>query len=77
MKNLKLKTKNGKLEEKTLLVLPDKLENIILAGRNLKNLTITFASLLNTYEVLNQEKIIFMKSSIKVLEKVFVKKPSK
>lgn len=72
--NLKLKTERQKLGEKTLLVLPTKLEKIIRAGTNLANLTLIQANLLNPYQVLNCEKIVFLKPSIKVLKETFLKK---
>ena len=74
--NLKLKTKNKKLTEKTLLVLPEKLEGVIRAGGNIKNLTLTQANLLNTYQVLNGGKLVFLKQSIKVLEETFLRSKS-
>lgn len=71
--NLKLKTKNQKLAEKALLVLPGKLEKIIRAGRNLANLTLAQANLLNPYQVLDCEKIIFLKPSLEVVKQTFLK----
>lgn len=72
-KNLKLKMKNSKLKEKVLLVLPGKLTRVERAARNLAKVELAIANLLNTYQVLNNEKLIFLKSSIKVLEETFVK----
>jgi len=74
LENLKLQVRRGKLLEKTLLVLPEKMEEIIRAGKNIANLKIALASNLNTYQVLNYERLIFLKKSIKVLESVFLKK---
>lgn len=73
MKNLKLKTKNQKLKNRTLLVIPKKIEKIILAGRNLKNLEICSAQLLNSYQVLNCEKLVLMEEAIPVLKETFLK----
>lgn len=73
MKNLKLKTKNQKLKNRTLLVIPKKIEKIILAGRNLKNLEICLAQLLNPYQVLNCEKLVLMEEAIPVLKETFLK----
>lgn len=70
--NLKLKTKNQKLAEKVLLVLPSKLEKIIRAGRNLANLTLAQANLLHPYQVLDCEKLVFLKPSIRVLRQTFL-----
>lgn len=72
--NLKLKTKNNKLKVKTLLIIPKKAKNIILAGRNLENLALCQADLLNPYQVLNAKKLVLMKEAIPVLKKTFLKK---
>lgn len=71
--SLKLKTENKKLAEKTLLVLPEKIEAVVRAGGNITNLTLAQASLLNTYQVLNGGKLVFLKPSIKVLEETFLR----
>ncbi len=72
MQNLKLKMKNGKLKEKASLIIPKPLENIIRAARNMANLKLTSANLLNTYEVLNGGKLILTKESIKTLKETFL-----
>ena len=72
--NLKLKTKNNKLKVKTLLIVPKKAKNVILAGRNLENLAFCQADLLNPYQVLNAKKLILMKEAIQVLKKTFLGK---
>jgi len=74
MQNLKLETKNGKLKVKALLVIPKKTKNVILAGRNLENLTLCQADLLNPYTVLSCRKLILMKEAVPVLKKTFLKK---
>ena len=71
--NLKLKMKNSQLGEKILLVLPEKIERVIRAGRNIDNLSLAQASLLTTYQVLDCKRLIFMKPSIKVLKETFLK----
>lgn len=43
------------------------LDNVYRAGRNLKNMEILNAKLLNTYEVLKYKNLLFMKESIEVL----------
>lgn len=72
LKNLKLVDK--KEIPKLLLVLPEKVESIVLASRNIKNLEILRAGDLNTYQVLNNQKIIFLPESINKLKEVFLKK---
>lgn len=60
-------------ETKTLLVLPTKIENLILAARNIRGVTLTPVALLNTYTILENDQIIFLKDSIKKLSEVFLK----
>jgi large subunit ribosomal protein L4 len=68
MKNLKI------AESKTLLVLPGPLKNIILSGRNIQNLKISPINLINSYEILGSQKILFMEETLGVLEKTFLGK---
>jgi large subunit ribosomal protein L4 len=72
MKNLKLKTKNDKEKLKISFILPTRLENVIRAARNIQGVNLTQANLLNTYEVLNGGKLIFMKESIDKLKETFL-----
>ena len=74
MKNLALKMEDSKLRDKVLLVFTKKGENIILAGRNLENLTLCQVNLLNAYKVLACEKIIFTKRAVSLLEETFLKR---
>lgn len=46
---------------------PKDLENVYRAGRNIKNVEILNARLLNTYEVLKHKNLLFMKESVEVL----------
>jgi len=57
-----------------LLILPKLFKNIVLAGRNLKNLEIAQATDLNTYQVLAIDRLIFFPESIDKLKEVFLKK---
>jgi large subunit ribosomal protein L4 len=59
---------------KTLLVLSDSDSNIYLSARNLEKAKVTNAGSLNTYEILNAKKILFLESSLKSLEAMFSKK---
>jgi len=65
MQNLKCK---GKIS----LVLPKPIENVMRAARNIANLKLIQANLLNTYEVLNGGKLIFARDSIKKLKETFL-----
>ena len=50
--------------DKTLLVLPSADRNIVLAGRNLPNTRIITADQINTYDVLNAEKLLLVESAV-------------
>ena len=59
-----------------LLVLPDKakngFENVFRAGRNIEGLKILNADVLNTYEVLDNSSILFMKDAVEAVKKHFI-----
>jgi len=59
------------LDNKTVLVLADSNKNIFLSSRNLKKVKVVLASELNTYDVMNANKLILMESSINVIEENF------
>ena len=59
------------LDNKTVLVLADSNKNILLSSRNLHKARVVLASELNTYDVMNANKLILMESSINVIEKNF------
>ena len=59
------------LDNKTVLVLSDSNKNILLSSRNLKKARVVLASELNTYDVMNANKLMIMKSSINQIEKNF------
>lgn len=60
--------------EKTLLILSEKINNIILAGRNLSCLSISLAPLLNAYEILTHKNILFMEAAIPKMQATFLDK---
>lgn len=62
-----------KKQQKSLLVLPGKKENIQRAARNVPFITVEDAANLNTYEVLHAQRVLFMKEAIVRLEEVFLK----
>jgi large subunit ribosomal protein L4 len=64
------KMKSGK--EKTLLITDEYRSNLILAGRNIKNLDMTSVSLLNTYEILTHKNLIFLQESIGKISELFL-----
>ena len=59
------------LDNKTVLVLAQANKNIFLSSRNLKKARVVLASELNTYEVMNANKLMIMESSINEIEKFF------
>ena len=59
------------LDNKTVLVLAESNKNIFLSSRNLKKVKVVLASELNTYTVMNANKLMIMESSINEIEKNF------
>ena len=56
---------------KTLMVLPENIQNIVLSSRNLKKAKVTRACDLNTFDILNAQNLILLVSSISEIEKSF------
>ena len=62
---------NMKLEnEKVLMILGEKNDNVYLSSRNLKKVKVVTADSVNTYDVLNAGKVIMTAGSIEVIEKI-------
>lgn len=59
--------------ERTLLVVNDRDNNLYLSTRNLQNAKVVRAETLNTYEILHANKILFVESSLKAIKEVFSK----
>ena len=59
------------LDNKSLLVLDKPNNNILLSSRNLRKAKVVLASELNTYDIMNSSKMLFLESSIKVVEETF------
>lgn len=59
------------LDNKTVLVIAESNKNIFLSSRNLKKAKVVLASELNTYDVMNANKLMIMESSINEIEKNF------
>lgn len=58
------------LSKKTLLVIPDIDKNIILSGKNIPDTKIALASDINTYDVLNADKLVLFEGSIGKIENI-------
>tara|TARA_B100000902_G_C26988951_1_gene754039 strand:+ start:28 stop:657 length:630 start_codon:yes stop_codon:yes gene_type:complete len=54
---------------KTLLILTDSNKNILLSSRNLKKTKVVNVSSINTYDLMNAHKLMFVESSIKEIER--------
>ena len=66
--NLKIK------DQKTLLVLNESDSNVLLSARNIPGTKVIRAESLNTYEILNAQKLVFVESSLKTVESMFSNK---
>jgi large subunit ribosomal protein L4 len=56
--------------EKVLMILGEKNDNVYLSSRNLNKVKVVTADTLNTYDVLNANKVVMAKSSIEAIEKI-------
>ncbi len=62
---------NLKLEDnKVLMILGEKNDNVYLSSRNLKKIKVVTADSVNTFDVLNASKVVMDKSSIEAIEKI-------
>jgi large subunit ribosomal protein L4 len=67
--------KNLKVEDhKVLIVVPAHDKNLYLSSRNVEHNKITTAAELNTYDVLNAQKLVLAEGSVSVLENRFLSK---
>jgi large subunit ribosomal protein L4 len=57
-------------DKKTLMVLPKSEHNVVLSGRNLPKAQIRLASNINTYDVLNADKLILCEGSVDIIESI-------
>lgn len=55
-------------DKKTLLVLSQDDKNVLLSSRNLKNAAVTTADKINTYDLLNADKLLLCEGSIEKIE---------
>ena len=62
-------SKSLKIEQrKSLLVLPEADKNIYLSSRNLEKSKVITVSELNTYDIMNASVVVFLESSLNVLQ---------
>ena len=57
-------------DKKTLMVIPEVDSNIVMSGRNIRKAKIALASDVNTYDVLNADKLILCEGSIEKIENI-------
>lgn len=70
-KDFKSLLSNLKLDnEKVLMILGEKNDNVYLSSRNLRKVKVVTADSVNTYDVLNASKVVMTKSSIEAIEKI-------
>ena len=70
-KDFKALISNLKLEnDKVLMILGAKNDNVYLSSRNLKKVKVVTADSVNTYDVLNAGKVVMAESSIEAIEKI-------
>ena len=55
----------------TLVVLPERDENVVRAARNLADADTTYVNTLNVYDVLNAGKVILTKAALQSVEEVY------
>jgi large subunit ribosomal protein L4 len=64
LSNLKLQ------DDKVLMILGERNDNVYLSSRNLKRVKVVTADSVNTFDVLNATKVVMAESSIEVIEKI-------
>jgi len=64
---MELLGKIGCADEKCVMVLGSAERNVVLSGRNLQNLNITSVEQINTYDLLNADRVIVTESAVKKL----------
>src|SRR5690606_34377325 len=57
-------------DQKVLMILGDKNDNVYLSSRNLKKVKVVTADSVNTFDVLHAGKVVMMQSSIETIENI-------
>jgi len=60
-------------DSKTLLVIPASNRNIVLAGRNIPNTRVITADQINTYDVLNADRVLLVESAVEKISNLLSK----
>lgn len=61
------------IDTKTLFILPAPDQNIYLSARNIQKTRVIPASNINTYDILNAEKVLISESALPVIESILLK----
>ena len=59
------------VEGKALVVTAEASANVIKSGRNIEGCQVTFANLLNVYDIVNAKKLVLDKAALQKIEEVF------
>ena len=62
---------NLKVEGKTLILLPEKNENVQKSARNIENVKTTLVNTINVYDLLKYNKLVVTLDTVKKLEEVY------
>ena len=58
-------------EKKPLVVTAEASQNVVKSGRNIPGCEVTFANLLNVYDIVNANKLVLDKAALRKIEEVF------
>ena len=59
------------VEGKALVVTAEACQNVVKSGRNIPGCEVTFANLLNVYDIVNADKLVVDKAALQKIEEVF------
>ncbi|NLJ58781.1 MAG: 50S ribosomal protein L4 [Tissierellia bacterium] len=62
---------NLKAGKKTLIVIPERDENVILAARNIPGVKTTYVNTINVYDILNCDSFLITKDAVNKVEEVY------
>lgn len=60
-------------DKKTLVVMPDTDNNLVLSARNISRAKVMRAEMLNTYDILNASNLLIAESSVPIIEEILSK----
>ena len=72
-KNMVSALENLKVEGKTLIVLPEKNENVQKSARNIEGVKTSLVNTINVYDLLKYNKLVLTVDAVKSLEEVYTK----